>query len=304
MRLKYNVDTQVVVQIGDPLDHASGMYMFNCIFEYANLNAVAIPVVVKKGHLKEFIDAARVFKINGFGITMPHKADIIPFLDECDPASRAVKCVNNVKFDEEGRTIGIGLDGVGLGMSLDRENYDVKGKNVLMLGAGGVASSIAAELCRRGAETIYVANRTAEKARFIQNTMKDLYDANVKCLEWEDKDMCRLAPDIDLVMQCTSLRSDYFGDHEEFNFVRYLRDDTFVADVNYPSTKLLSQASKRGLKNMNGSIMLMQQQIAHMKWRFGIDLDQGALDEMEEAIDIGVVMRNKRDKRLGIKRKE
>ena len=82
MRVKYDVDTQLLFQIGDPLDHACACTIHNRMYELANLNAVNLNVVVKKGELPAFIQSCKQLGVKGFDITMPHKSDIIPLCDE------------------------------------------------------------------------------------------------------------------------------------------------------------------------------------------------------------------------------
>ena len=111
MRVKYNVDTHLIFQIGDPVDHATAPFLHNAMYDLANVNAICTPVFVPRGHLPEFIQAVKTIGASGFDITMPHKSDIIPLLDECDEASRVFNCVNHVKLgSEQGcRTIDISV---------------------------------------------------------------------------------------------------------------------------------------------------------------------------------------------------
>ena len=93
MRVKYDVDTQLIFQIGDPIDHSTAAFLHNEMYDLANINAVCVPILVKKGTLPEFTEAVRRLNLNGFDITMPHKSDIIPLLDECDETSRLFNSV-------------------------------------------------------------------------------------------------------------------------------------------------------------------------------------------------------------------
>lgn len=83
------------------------------MYALGNVNAVNFNVVVKRGELPQFAEAAKVMHLSGFGITMPQKTDIIPLLDECDEFSRIFNSVNHVKI-ENGRLIGKGMDGLGM----------------------------------------------------------------------------------------------------------------------------------------------------------------------------------------------
>lgn len=118
MRVKFDPDTQLLFQIGDPLDYACACYIHNALYELAGINAVNMNCVVKKGELPQFVDACKALGVRGFDITMPHKTDIIPLCDEVDELSREFKCVNHVKI-RDGKLIGIGLDGLGMRMAIE-----------------------------------------------------------------------------------------------------------------------------------------------------------------------------------------
>lgn len=297
MRIKYNVDTRIVFQIGDPMDRSCSPYMFNALYEYANLNAICVPATIPKGGLPEFIAAARTLGSIGFGLTMPHKSDIIPLLDECDDASRLFKSVNTVKIDD-GRLIGIGFDGLGMGLSIEHQAGPVKGKRVLLIGAGAVSGPIGADLCQRGAASVFIVNRTVEKAFSIAETLSSLYAVNTDYGLLDDDSLTDIAPNVDLVVQCTSLgMSAAAGDFDSLEFVGSLPRDCIVADVLYPMTKLLARAKGRGLRTVNGQGMMLEQQLATMEFRFGIKLDRNALVEAEEALEIAIAMRELRARR-------
>lgn len=118
MRVKFDPDTQLLFQIGDPLDYACACYIHNALYELAGINAVNMNCVVKKGELPQFVDAYKALGVRGFDITMPHKTDIIPLCDEVDELSCEFKCVNHVKI-RDGKLIGIGLDGLGMRMAIE-----------------------------------------------------------------------------------------------------------------------------------------------------------------------------------------
>ena len=105
MQVKFDSDMKIFAQIGDPLEHSCTSYIHNSMYALGNVNAVNFNVVVKRGELPQFAEAAKVMHLSGFGITMPQKTDIIPLLDECDEFSRIFNSVNHVKI-ENGRLIG------------------------------------------------------------------------------------------------------------------------------------------------------------------------------------------------------
>ncbi len=300
MRVKYNVDTQVVFQIGDPMDQGCATYLHNAIYEYANINAVNLPCVVPQGTLPDFIQAVKTINANGFDITTPHKTDIIPYLDECDEASRAFRCVNCVKV-KDGKLIGIGLDGAGMGMSIQDVVDDLTDLHVLIVGAGAVAGPIAANLCTRGVKKATIINRTKEKSEYIAGVLQSLYGIETECGPFDANYIASIAPNVDLVVQCTSLKT--VSDWENtlpLSFIKFLPKHCIVADVLYPTTAFLKEAASQGLKIIDGRGMLFYQQIAMMEFRFGIKLPKDVLLEAEEAVEIAIAMRSLRNRRLNL----
>ena len=301
MRVKYNIDTTLVCQIGDPLDHSCAAFVHNAMYEIANLNAVCLTVKVKKGELPKFIEAARTLNMNGFDITMPHKGDVIQYLDVCDESSRAFKCVNHVKF-VDGKLHGVGLDGVGMGLAIQHDGVKIKDSVVLILGAGAVAGPIAAALCERGAKRVIVANRTVDKAKYIADTLKQLYKIETECGPLTEDYLGKVARDTNIVVQCTSLgMAGHDTQYETLEFIKALPKDATVADVLYPTTKVLETARSLGLKTVNGMGMMLHQQFAMMEFRFGIKMPDYALDVAHEALELAIVMR---DRRLRARKKE
>lgn len=307
MRVKYDTDTQLLFQIGDPLDHACACYIHNRMYELANLNAVNLNVVVKKGELPEFIASCKQLGVKGFDITMLHKTDVIPLCDEVEEFSREFACVNHVKI-RDGKLIGVGLDGMGMAMAIESAGVPLEGARVLMLGAGAVSGPIAAELCKRGAKRVVILNRTTAKAESIAASLKKYFpQLEAEAAEMTPENMCKFAPETDVVVQCTSLgMSGHEGDYEDLSFVDLLPATASVADVifNPERTSLLKKAEERGLLVLNGMGMLVNQEKAMMKFHFDIDMGDEFAPEGEEALLIALAMRQLRTKRLNEKKEK
>ena len=301
MRVKFDTDTQLLFQIGDPLDHACACYIHNEMYDLANINAVNLNVVVKKGELPQFIQACKQLGVKGFDITMPHKSDVIPLCDEVEEFSREFNCVNHVKI-RNGKLIGIGLDGLGMCMAIEAEGVNLKDANVMMLGAGAVSGPIAAELCKKGAGKVVILNRTVEKARHIAEALKKYFPEIQTATDvMTPETMKKYAPETDLVVQCTSLGMDgQPSDYEDLTFVDLLPKTATIADVifNPERTSILRAGERNGLKVINGMGMLVNQEKAMMKFHFDIDMGDEFATEGEEALLIALAMRQLRSRRL------
>ena len=300
MRVKYDIDTQLVFQIGDPVAHSVAAFMHNASYEMAGVNAVCVLAHVPNGHLGEFVNAVKLINANGFDLTMPFKTQIIDYLDECDEASRMFKCVNHVKY-RDGKLIGTGLDGVGMGSAIAHAT-EVTGKTVMILGAGAVAGPIAADLCQRGAAKVIIANRTVEKAEDIAEKLQKLYTVTTETgpltMEFLEKSM----PETDILVQCTSIGlAGKTAAFESLDFMKLAKPTCLCADVQYPTSAFLDKAEALGLKNINGMGMLLYQMIAMIEFRFGITLPERSLSCIEDSMVAAVAMRTLRESRLRAK---
>ncbi|MHB1314355.1 MAG: shikimate dehydrogenase family protein [Christensenellales bacterium] len=299
MRVKYDVDTKFIAQIGYPMDHSCASMLSNAMYEYANLNAVNLTFEIPRDKLADLVQAAKTLNMQGIDVTMPYKSEMLPFLDECTEEARAFNCINHVKI-ENGKLYGAGLDGVGMRMAIEKEGVDLNGRDLLILGAGAVSGQIAAELCKSGAKSVTVLNRTIDKAKKVTDVLERLYHVKTAYGEMTTEEMVKAAPHCNLVVQCTPLGWGGVTDYESVDFVSLLPNGSFVADVLYnpPRTKLLAAAEKRGLKVVNGAAMLFYQAQAAIKFQFGVDLPDDFVSEAEESILIAVAMRNFRKTKL------
>ena len=297
MNVKYNVDTKVIYNIGDPLDHSIAPYLINEVYSYMNLNAVSIPAVIPKGKLSEFVEAAKLLGCWGIDLTSPHKEDIIPFLDACDSAARAFGCVNTVKI-QDGRLTGIGLDGSGLAYAVEDRLGSIKGRRALILGGGSVAGLVAHEMCVHDVSSITIANRTTEKAKKIAGIIKDMHGVSCEHGPLEDSFLNEAAKNANIVIQCTSLGRIGEQGYDSYAFINNFPEDCFAIDVLYPETQFLNPCIARGIKTLNGQWMMLYQQIHKMKFHFGVEVPKSAIPAFEEAADVAVTLIRARRKRL------
>ncbi|MBQ9941424.1 MAG: shikimate dehydrogenase [Christensenellaceae bacterium] len=300
MNVRADADTQIYFQIGKPLDFSCAAALHNAVFEYANLNAISLNLHVEPGTLAEFCEAIKTIKVGGFDITMPYKSDIIPYLDVVDDISRDFTCVNHGNL-RDGKLIGICLDGTGMCMAIEDAGVDISGKTALILGAGGVAGPIAAELVKRGAKKIIVLNRTVSKAEYIEEVLHKHFDVETAVGSLTYDNMKKYCAESQIVVQCTCLGMDgHEGDFEDVTFIDALPEGAAVADVLYTPdrTKILAYAESKGYTVLNGLGMLINQQKAMLKFHFDLDAGDDIYDFAEEGLMVARAQRNARANRL------
>lgn len=187
-----------------------------------------------------------------------------------------------------------------MGSAIAEKAGSLKGKKVLLLGAGSVAGPIGADLCQRGVSEVFVANRTVEKAKKTAETIGDYFGVKTGYGELTEEYLAGAASQADLVVQCTSLgMAGSAQQYQSLRFMERLHKDVLCADVLYPNTAFLDRAKALGLPVLNGLGMLLNQQIAMIEFRFGIKLPQKCLLQAEEALACAVTLRDLRDQRRG-----
>jgi len=149
--------------IGDPIDHSLSPNIHNAAFMELNLDCSYIAYRIPKGELKEGIEALKKIKIYGFNVTIPHKIEMMKYVDKTDEYCSLIGAVNTVTNDN-GILKGYNTDMDGFLDPLKKRKIQLKDSNVLLLGAGGAARAIVAGFAKEKTRHITIANRTLEKA--------------------------------------------------------------------------------------------------------------------------------------------
>jgi shikimate dehydrogenase len=156
--------TRVVGVIGSPVRHSLSPALHNAAFAAAGRDWRMLAFEVAPGEGAVAVSAMRTLGIAGLAVTMPHKADVATAVDELDAAAAALRSVNTVVLRQDGTTLGASTDGDGFVDSLTAAGYDVAGRRVVVLGAGGAARSIVVALGAARATDIAIVNRTIATA--------------------------------------------------------------------------------------------------------------------------------------------
>ncbi|OOG47570.1 shikimate dehydrogenase [Polaromonas sp. A23] len=146
-----NGTTDVYLIPGDPVEQVRAPEVFNLIFRTLGINAVLVPVHVTAGDIEAFVRTAFLAKnIKGMFFAIPHKSLVMGLLSKCNDYGRVAGAVNGIRRNSQGELEGGLFDGKGFVLSLDYFGVAYAGKRVLILGAGGGASAIAASLAIAG----------------------------------------------------------------------------------------------------------------------------------------------------------
>ena len=151
--------TRVYGVIGNPIGHSLSPLLHNTGYVAAKKDAVFLPFLVEQ--LGEFVKVVAEFGGGGFSVTLPHKAKIFNYLDECEPLAEQIGAVNTVTVRRDGKLIGSNTDYVGVLRALEGQ-IELKGSRVVIFGAGGAARAAAFAVTKAGAEVLVCTRR--EKA--------------------------------------------------------------------------------------------------------------------------------------------
>lgn len=246
---------QLFAVIGDPIGHSLSPVIHNKIFEMlGGEERLYISLRISPRQLRSAVDILRS-NFRGFNVTIPHKQDVIPLLDELTP--EAVRCgaVNTVKC-ENGCLIGHNTDIKGFAAGFEGAGWQVDRSRALILGAGGAARAVAWELADRGCE-LTIANRTLAAAEKLVRDLQQAYPKlMVKALPFHGI----LGKSYDLVVNCTPVGMGELEGQAPVD-LEELRDVQYVYDLIYKpaQTELLRQAQMLGCRVLNGLPMLVQQ---------------------------------------------
>ena len=144
-------NTDVFLIPGDPVEQVRAPEVFNLIFRTLGINAVLVPVHVAAADIENFVRTAFLAKnIKGLFLAIPHKSLVMDLLAHCNHEGRVAGAVNGIRRNPDGALEGGLFDGIGCISALDYFGMTYTGKRVLILGAGGGASAIAASLAVAG----------------------------------------------------------------------------------------------------------------------------------------------------------
>jgi shikimate dehydrogenase len=262
--------TRLVGIIGNPLDRSLSPTIHNAAFDYLGLNWCYVPLPVEEGTLASAVEGIKVLRFAGVNVTMPFKTEVLALLDEVAMFADSVGAVNTILADK-GKLIGYNTDGRGFYTALVRDRgYDVKGRKVLVLGAGGASRSVTVSLALAGCASIVIVNRSPERSKQLTEIiLKSAPDLDVECLSPDDNYDIVVA-ESDVIINATPLTT--------FNGslrvpVSLLNKNQLVCDLNYSlyQPPLLQEAEARGAQVMDGKGMLLYQAAAAFEIWTGLE---------------------------------
>ena len=244
--------------IGNPISHSLSPKLHNYWLKQNNIDAIYEKIKLEDNEIKKIIQEIKEQKIAGCNVTVPFKKKVIPFLDSLSSGAEKTQSVNTITF-EKGNLIGHNTDIAGFDKAIKSLNFNMKDKKILILGAGGVVSSIIFALKEMNVLEITISNRTYQKAENLKILFK-----NLKVIEWGN------LSEFDVVINATSLGLN--NEKIDLNFSSTGKNKLFYDVIYNPAeTKFLKDGKKLGNKTENGGTMFIYQASEAFKLWHGIE---------------------------------
>ena len=238
-------DVNIYGLIGNPVKESMGYLIHNRSFAGNNLNNIYLPFLVD--NLLSFISGFRKY-FKGMSVTMPFKEDVIPLLDEIDGTAKKIGAVNTLQI-RDGKLFGCNTDCSGAVKALE-EKTSLKGKKIVIIGAGGVARAIG----------FGVMEKRADVCIFDVDTKKaDSLAVDLGC---RTSSLESIGSDFDILINCSPV-----GMHPHINKTPFSKDMlkkgmiVFDAVYNPLKTRFLKEAEEVGCITIQGVELFVNQAV-------------------------------------------
>lgn len=260
---------KICLIIGYPIKTSRSTSIHNAGYKRLGIDDefIYLRAEVKPKDLKMAIDEVRGLGIRGVSVAMPHKQEVMKYLDKIDKEAKIIGAVNTIVNDDRKLT-GFNTDYIGALVALEKK-INLKDKKVAVIGAGGAARAIVYGLTKKGA-IVKIFNRSLDKAKSLGQEFG---------CEYEDLKNIGEISNMDIVVNATSV-----GMNEDKSPIdkKFLNKNQIVLDVVYTpkETILIKEARKKGAKVILGYEMLLYQGVEQFKLYTGFDAPVNAMREV------------------------
>mgnify|MGYP000799266195 CR=1 FL=1 len=281
--------TELIGLMAYPIRHSSSPAMHNEAFATLGLDYAYLAFEVDNSTLEDAVKGIRALKLVGSNVSMPNKTVVGQYLDKLSPAAELCGAVNTI-VNENGVLTGHITDGIGFVRNLKEHGVDVKGKKMVVLGAGGAATAIQVQCALDGAESISIFNPKdpffARAESTAEKLSKETPDCKVSVFDLADE--AKLKEEVanaDILVNATLAG---MKPHEELTLIKdksMFRPDLVVADVVYnpAETRMVKEAKEAGCKlAIGGKGMLLWQGAAAYKLYTGLEMPTAEYQKFQE----------------------
>ncbi len=266
--------TKTFAVIGDPIDHSLSPTIHNAAFRELNLDCTYIAYRIQSGELSEGVESLKKIKISGFNVTIPHKVEVLKYLDKVDETSSLIGAVNTVS-NNDGILKGYNTDMEGFLEPIKKRNLQINEKSVLLIGAGGAARAVVTAFAKEHAKKIMILNRTKENAEKLSEFANRIgIESDVCSLQEIEK----LSPDF-------IVNTIPVGPNNESSSIppSIINENSIVYDIVYMpmNTDLIKKSKEKNATVIYGYEMLLGQAVRSFEIWHGI---KAPYEAMKKAI--------------------
>lgn len=277
-RIKEKTKNMKYGLLGYPLAHTMSPFIHKKLFDAENINANYELYECEKLYMECM---ASLKKLDGFNVTIPHKENIIEYLQSLDEGAKTYMSTNTI--DNKQSLIGYNTDVDGFLKSIERLGSDLSGK-VLILGAGGVARMAIVETAKRGGQIeVAVRKKSFVKAERLIMQVKETYAQASICII----DINNIIGEYDILINCTPV--GMYPNIDSCPVVEeVIKRSKAIFDMIYnpTDTMLLQTAQKNDIPNIGGMYMLVTQAMAAHKIWNGTNISNDIIDNITKDANI------------------
>ena len=267
--------------IGYPLGHSLSPKIHTAALKASGLDGIysLFPIAPEdKQGLKDLLARVRTREITGLNVTIPHKQNVIPFIDELTPTAKAIGAVNTIYMRGD-KLIGNNTDAPGFLGDLKKVNKETGtqvNKSALVLGAGGSARAVVYALANDG-WNVTLAARRLEQAQQLADSIDDYQLTIINSADLQNSTF-------NLLVNTTPVGMTPNIDQSPLPENLSLPSNAFVYDLVYNprETKLVKDARAQGLKASTGLGMLIEQAALAFELWTGASADRTAMKKEVE----------------------
>jgi shikimate dehydrogenase len=252
--------TKLLGIIGHPVEHSLSPHMHNAAFAVDGADYIYVAMNVEPYHLRAAVEGLAALGFIGFNVTMPHKEAVLPLMDELDKAARLTGAVNTVVIGQEGLFRGFNTDGCGFVEACEEAEVSLRGRQVLILGAGGAAAAIADASLREGASKLYIINRTMGRAEKLRAKLVRSGRGEAEVVVRPFDEVREVAREAEVLINATYLgmkqRDPIPLPAESFSAEKVVCDVVYTAGA---ETTLILRAREAGAQTVSGARILLYQ---------------------------------------------
>ena len=289
-----NNQTKINLIIGNPITQSLSPILHNLLYKQYNLDSkfVFLAARIESQNLQTVVNSILLLGINALTVTIPHKVEIIKYLDKIDKNTQKIGAVNTVVV-ESNQLVGYNTDWLGTLLPLANhfgykiENFDdipqfLTGKKVGLVGSGGASRAMVFACLASGAE-VYIFNRTIDTAHKIQKDMEKIGFDKIKVFELKDIEETSKC---NILVNSTSVGMEPNIDKTPIP-KEFLNSEQIIFDAIYKpkQTQLVLDAREIGATTICGQEMFIYQAIYQFELQTGVRPNSEMVRKLLEKIE-------------------